>query len=332
MKVRMSLLVAVLLFSVFPGSVAQAATCTPTGFFRDGINMTAALINPGNVTGEVDATGCNVGVYYNTGSATVSAANIHGANYFGVLVNGDVNNVTVNVQASFVHDIGETPFNGTQHGVAIYYRALGTGTVAGKVWNNTISSYQKGGIVANGAGANVSVRDNVVTGLGPVSFIAQNGIQIGFGGTGLVENNTVSGNSYTGANFASSGGILVVGGPCYGLPDYTRGVQIVGNTVVNNDVGVWLSNIQADCVSAPTTATNNRVVSNTISDNAVTNTTGGGAVPYQAGIADQGNNDKLINNDISGVGYAGCAPGTCVAVDADASFTNRARVHANSVS
>src|SRR6202163_4547060 len=106
---------------------AAAVTCTPTGFFRDGINMTAAQIG-GNVSGSLNATGCNVGVYYdNTTSGNVKGATIFGANYFGVLVNGDVGEVSVNVTDSTLHDIGEAPLNGTQHGVAIYYRALGTG-------------------------------------------------------------------------------------------------------------------------------------------------------------------------------------------------------------
>jgi hypothetical protein len=40
--------------------------CTPTGFVRDGMNLTAALINPaGVVTVDVDATGCDIGIYYN---------------------------------------------------------------------------------------------------------------------------------------------------------------------------------------------------------------------------------------------------------------------------
>lgn len=46
--------------------------CQPTGLVRDGINMTAAVINPASpVTGNVYAGGCNIGVYYgpgNTGS------------------------------------------------------------------------------------------------------------------------------------------------------------------------------------------------------------------------------------------------------------------------
>src|ERR1700694_5966899 len=48
--------------------IVSATNCTPTGFFRDNINMTAAVINPvGAVTGDVDATGCNIGVYYDHG-------------------------------------------------------------------------------------------------------------------------------------------------------------------------------------------------------------------------------------------------------------------------
>jgi hypothetical protein len=108
-------------------SQVDAATCTPTGFFRDAINMTAALINPvGSVTGTIDATGCNIGVYYNVAGlgGTVQNAGVFGANYFGVVVNGDAGSVNVDVRSSFIHDIGEVPHNGTQHGVGVLPRIL----------------------------------------------------------------------------------------------------------------------------------------------------------------------------------------------------------------
>ncbi|MGH7239518.1 MAG: hypothetical protein ACREHG_05570, partial [Candidatus Saccharimonadales bacterium] len=305
----------------------------PTGFFRDGINMTAAKINPrGNVSGDVSATGCNIGVYYDNGSGSVNGANIHGSNYFGVLVNGDVNSVTVNVENSSIHNIGETPLNGDQHGVAVYYRAFGSGTASGKISNNNISVYQKGGIVVNGAGTTTDVRDNTVTGQGPVNYIAQNGIQVGYGAVAQVMGNTVTGNSYTGPNFAASGGILVVGGDCYGGA-YTTDTQIVKNSVSGNDIGIWLSNLQGDCVSAPTTQTNIKVVNNVISNSSLNNTTGNGTTQgYQAGIADQGNNDKLINNKVSGAGYDPANSSSSIFttwIDASSSFTNNAKVHAN---
>jgi hypothetical protein len=306
---RVALLTAAVVAMVVAGGVVSAghasgaaATCTATGFIRDGIDMTAAQIG-GDVTGTLDAGGCNVGVYYDSTTApgNVAGADVFGANYFGVVVNGDVGNVTVNVTNSRIHDIGETPLNGAQHGNAIYYRALGTGTASGTVSGNAISHYQKNGITFNGA-VSGTVSDNAVSGEGPVDYIAQNGIQIGYGADASVTGNVVSGNAYTGLNLASSAGILVVGGPCFGLP-YTTGLNIARNVLSGNDVGVWLFNANATCV-APTVRTNDSVKFNTISNNAVTNRTGlSGSCGYQAGIADVGHKDLLVNNDISGSGY-----------------------------
>jgi parallel beta-helix repeat protein len=287
---------------------AAAATCTPTGFVRDGINMTAAQIG-GDVTGTLDATGCNIGVYYdNSTSGNVSGANIFGANYFGVVVNGDTGAVSVDVTGSAVHNIGETPLNGAQHGNAIYYRAFG-GSARGTISGNTVTHYQKNGITING-NVSATISNNTVTGEGPVNYIAQNGIEVGYGAEATVTENSVTGNAYTGANLASSGGILVVGGPCFGFP-YTVGLSITRNTLTNNDVGVWLFNADEKCITT-TTRTNNKVKFNAISNGAVTNTTGQSATcGYQAGIADVGIKDLLVNNEISGVGYTPTAGGDC---------------------
>lgn len=254
---------------------ALAATCVETGFFRDSINMTAALIDPsGTVSVEVDATGCNIGIYYGPNvSGKIDGANIHGANYFGVVVNGDAGSSSVDILNSNIHDIGEMPHNGSQHGIAIYYRGfLADSHVQGTVRNNTISAYQKGGIVVNGIGVRrVDVVKNTITGDGHITFIAQNGIQIGYGARASVKQNTVTGNSYIGTGGWASGGIIVVGGAGYGTcPDgndcpLTVLTQIDGNIVANNDVGVYLSNADSGFV-APSSATNIKVINNQISD------------------------------------------------------------------
>jgi len=74
------------------------------------------------------------------------------------------------------------------------------------VWisGNTVTNYQKTGIVTNGSVA-ATIVGNVTTGVGPVDYIAQNGIQIGFGGTAIVQENQVSGNDYTPKSFVSCG-------------------------------------------------------------------------------------------------------------------------------
>ena len=301
---------------------AVAAPCTPTGY----AGLTAAVINPATtVSGTVDATGCDIGIYIDAGEGAVDGAHVFGATRFGVMVNGDSSFVAMDVTNTRVSNIGDSPLSGNQHGVGIYYRGFfAAGSASGRIVGNTVEAYQKGGITANGIGVSVQIRDNVVTGDGPTTRIAQNGIQIGYGATATVMKNTVTGNSYTGGYWAS-GGILVVGGAGYGTcPDggacpYTTGTRITQNTVDGNDVGVFLSNYAAG-FTAPESATNIHVVNNKISNTVLLNP------DYQAGISDVGNNDKMIANTITG--YTTGVGNYTVKIDADASFTNRPKVHA----
>lgn len=327
-------------FLVVSGPAATrvaAAGCTTTPFLsRDGFYLTAAQMG-GDVTGTLDATGCNIGVYYdnNTAPGNVTGATISHANYFGVLVNGANRAVSVNVKGSTISNIGDNPLNGSQHGNAIFYTTLfstltnltpvlGTGTASGTISGNAVTHYQKNGITINGS-VTATITNNVVNGEGPVDYIAQNGIQIGYGARASVTENTVTGNAYTGANQASSAGILVVGGAYYSLP-VTTDLTITKNTLTGNDIGVALFNGDTSG-NAVATKTNDSVKLNTITNDAVTNTTGNGATcGYQAGISDVGHKDLIVNNTISGLGYtpvSGDCSGSPMAfvrfVDADAS-------------
>jgi hypothetical protein len=160
-----------------------------------------------------------------------------------------------------------------------------------------------------------------------VSFIAQNGIQAGYGASTHINQNVVTGNSYTGANFASSGGILLVGGDCYGGPATTN-TKVENNIGLGNDVGVWFSNLDASCnpVSSPT---NDSAKNNELVNNAINNTTGNGTGPYQAGISDQGSQDQITNNYICGPGYPGTDSGGLFAIDVSA--TNSPAVKNNTI-
>lgn len=278
-------------------------TCTPTGFYRDNINLTAALINPPKTfSGTVNATGCNIGIYYAPGATgKVSHAEVYGANYYGI-VNDGANGSILNTS---VHNIGEVPLNGVQHGVGIYF-SYGS-NAQGNIESNTIATYQKGGIVVNGASKFVKIDNNTVTGQGPIDYIAQNGIQVGYGVQGEIKGNTVTGNSYTGAGGASSGGILIVGGSYYG-GTLTTNIKISGNILTGNDVGVFLSNLNTDPnhpnnAVPPTTPTHISVSKNTISDSAVINTSGNNPGAYQAGVSEAGNLDVITSNSICGAGY-----------------------------
>src|SRR5713226_1708753 len=119
-------------------TTADAATCTATGFVRDSINLTAAKIG-GTVSGSLDATGCDIGVYFATPGSVTPGAQIFGARYFGVVNDG----TSVTIEGASVLTIGKNPFKGAQHGTGIYFPNGGSGVIDG----NTVSAYQKGGIV-----------------------------------------------------------------------------------------------------------------------------------------------------------------------------------------
>ncbi len=221
---------------------------------------------------------------------------------------------------------------------------VGSGTVT----TTTVSGYQKGGIVVDGPGSSGLILMNTVNGSNRdslfSSIIAQNGIQISRGASGQVRGNTVSGNTYTGTAPASAGGVLVFGG-C-GDPLVT-GVQVMTNTLTNNDVGIYLNNFDPTCNFAASSSTNDKAVNNTITNDAVTNRGGAFTVGtqtfcgYQAGVDDVGTNDKVINNNISGAGYTPpptpatmtcgsiVAPPFVAPVDTETLPTNQPKVHAN---
>ena len=76
------------------------------------------------------------------------------------------------------------------------------------VTGNEVRGYQKSGIVVNGSVLTL-VDSNAVQGLGPVPYIAQNGVQIAFGGAGVVSRNTIRDNFYTGTTDAQACGLLL---------------------------------------------------------------------------------------------------------------------------
>ena len=209
--------------------------------------------------------------------------------------------------------------NGCQFGVGVqvgsthWLKLDGTLTDANvtadaEIDNTTVSGYAKNGIVIDGIDSDGDIHDNTVSGSGPTSVSAQNGIEIVRGATGEVYNNSISANQYTGSGEASSTGVLLYGG-CVNVTNrvdpLVTHVDVHNNTAVNNDVGISMNNYSPDCVAPATTQTKNRAYNNNISNSAVTNVSGfGGGRGYQAGIADVGNRDGIANNKISGAGYA----------------------------
>lgn len=84
--------------------------------------------------------------------------------------------------------------NGCQSGTGVFIQSGNGGMSQVEIHRSTIHDFQKNGITANEIGTSASIDENVVTGLGPTTGAAQNGIQIGFGAAGSIQNNTVTNN------------------------------------------------------------------------------------------------------------------------------------------
>jgi hypothetical protein len=219
-------------FTVSGTTETLVADCTtdhtilvPNGFTLDGAGHTITAVDPagGHFVGAVIQNG---GVAANVTNVTVTAAGLADVCDGGVdrlrgILFDDAAGAITNVS---VHGVRQG-LSGCQEGNAIEARNFTSATVrAVTISNNVVSDYQKNGITVNGC-VNGTLTGNSVTGDGPITYIAQNGIQIGFGGSALVRGNTVSGNYYTPASDIACGLLFFEAG----------GVRQQSNTLFANE-------------------------------------------------------------------------------------------------
>ena len=163
-------------------------------------------------------------------------------------------------------------FNGCQSGTGILVESGTGGSSRVEIVNCKIHDFQKNGITANETGTFVSVHENVVTGLGPTTGAAQNGIQIGFGAAGKIVENTV---------------VNMIWSPCVDLNTCqavatnilvveSDGVDVRDNTVSISQVGIF-----AD-------GNNETILKNRVSNSSVFD-----------GIRVEGNGSKVLNNMVA---------------------------------
>lgn len=261
----------------------------PNGFTLDGAGHTITAVDPpaGHFLGAVVKNAGATANVMNLRISTSGLANVcdGGANRLrGILfesASGSItNNTVLNInqgasgcQEGNAIEARNPPFDGT-------HPATKSVTITG----NTIDNYQKTGILVNGD-VDGTIHNNTVSGLGMVPFIAQNGIQVGFGATASVKRNAVSDNWYTGADFASTGVLL------FQVSDVTA----EGNTASQNQVGVA---VETWCfLGGPVSASDNHVVRNTI--NGAQLGVSVHSFSFFSSCNPDASNNKVVNNSIS---------------------------------
>ena len=208
----------------------------PDGYTLDGNNFSITAIDPalGHFLGAVVLNGGTVAHVTRLTVYADSLANVcdgGAARLRGIMFDGGSGSITHNnviginqgasgCQEGNAIEVRNAPFNGTHPN---------TQTV--EIAYNTIESYQKTGIVANGD-VDVSIKYNDVGASATQANLAANSIQMGFGATGSVVQNRVDGNQWLGAsNFAASA-ILIFD---------ADGVEVSKNNIRgNSDVGLFI--------------------------------------------------------------------------------------------
>jgi hypothetical protein len=160
---------------------------------------------------------------------------------------------TLNATNVTVDGAGAFPINGCQGGVGI--QAGTTRTTPSESGNLklkgvTVRNYQKNGITIAGAGSTANINTTSVTGAGPTTQIAQNGIQVSQGAVAKIKSSKVSGDECDNAACGPDGfsqtqstGLLFFGA--------APGSTVSSSTISGNDIGAYYYSESALQPTAP---------------------------------------------------------------------------------
>jgi hypothetical protein len=139
-------------------------------------------------------------------------------------------NATLNLSTTTVRDLRDDPFSGCQNGEGIRVgtpRFSTTGTSVGHatIDNVIVTDYQKNGLTLDGTNTTAKITNTTVTGNGPTTVIAQNGIQVSRGAAATISTSTLRDNNYTPKGVTACGLLIFNAG----------GVNDANNVYLNNE-------------------------------------------------------------------------------------------------
>jgi hypothetical protein len=149
----------------------------------------------------------------------------------GIRVRDDA---TLDLSYTSIRDIRDQPISGCQNGEAIRVGMRGDGAGPGHATIDHVIAldYQKNGITVNGAGSTANIMNTTVRGAGPVTFIAQNGIQVSRGAAATINTSTIRDHNYTPKGTVACG------------------LLVFDANGVNDDQNVYLNNEKDKCTFA----------------------------------------------------------------------------------
>ncbi len=302
-------------------------------FHQRGVSLNGAtglLVDSNTVNGEGGGTTASPGSGPDTDTR-----------YYGVFAVDSTGTISNNAISGITHGVA----NGTQSGVGVRLSARSGGSANMTISGNTLSDIQKGAIVVmnpyGGTAVNANVTGNTVTGNGPITYIAQNGIQVSNGATATVSSNNVSGYDYAPSTWAAAGILLVSAGTTTisnnnvhdGMEGIivqsTNGVAVSGNTLtalrdasiivwVGSSNGSYTGNQEVGLGSSTGVYLGDNSANNSFSGNSFRNNGTGVAVDYTNYGSGTPSANAFGTNCIAGNATAGMATLGTVGVPVDA--------------
>lgn len=220
--------------------IASSYGSPPVIVFPQSANPNTSTLNADPLVDVDGATGATIqnleisGPYYDSGCEPDTAL------HYGIYVGGGGQATINNDYVSEIRSVPSENLNGCQDGIAVGvgndYPVSGhtpadTGTAT--VENSTIENYQKVGVLVDATGSRGNIQKSFITGIGPTTVIASNGVEVDDGAVGNVNDNDISANQYTPVSSQGSGVLL-----------YNPGANVIvqGNTLSANDIGIYAYN------------------------------------------------------------------------------------------
>jgi parallel beta-helix repeat protein len=129
-----------------------------------------------------------------------------------------------------------TSLNGCQSGTGIFAQSGNGGVSRVEIHDCTVHDFQKNGVTADEKGTVAVIRRNVVTGIGPTSGAAQNGVQIGFGAAGSILDNLVTNNIWAPCTAVATCATVATNI----LVTQSDGIEVSGNTAGISQVNIFV--------------------------------------------------------------------------------------------
>jgi Periplasmic copper-binding protein (NosD) len=173
---------------------------------------------------------------------------------YGIFAGGGA---TVKLSASTISDAGNPPpdpASGCQGGVGVQ---LGSARVTpnevahGVLNNDTVTNYQKNGIDVTGVGATGLISGTTVTGSGPTEHLAQNGIEVAFGGSAKIKTSSISGNECNEAGACGANPITETQSTGVLFFEAAAGSSVASSTISNSDIGVYYEDNEPTAPTKP---------------------------------------------------------------------------------